>query len=193
MRQDMDDLILVIPTKAHRSQVMEFRAEMLKNGEGFCGCSGLDDASTYDEWLDFEGRSARLGWAPSTTYLGIRISDGRLIGMIDLRHKLSGFLLKYNGQIGYSVRPSERQKGYACQMLSLVLKEANDLGYKKVLVCCNKANAPSARVIQKCGGVLENEVIHEYSPPNRPDIIQRYWIETGGTSTTAGRSLCTQP
>ena len=30
----------------------------------------------------------------------------------------------------------------------------------------------------KCGGVLENEVIHEYSPADRPDIIQRYWIKT---------------
>ncbi len=98
--------------------------------------------------------------------------------MIDLRHELSGFLLKYNGQIGYSVRPSERKKGYACQMLFLVLKKAENFGYKKVLVCCNKANAQSARVIQKCGGALENEVVHEFSPPNRHDIIQRYWIET---------------
>lgn len=64
--------------------------------------------------------------------------------MIDLRHELSGFLLKYNGQIGYSVQPSERKKGYACQMLFLVLKKAENFGYKKVLVCCNKANAQSA-------------------------------------------------
>ncbi len=178
MRKDMNKLILVTPTKEHESQVMEFLEEMLKNGEGFYGCSGLNSVSCYDEWLDFKGRFERLGWAPSATYLGIRVSDSRLIGMIDLRHELSGFLLKYNGQIGYSVRPSERKKGYAAQMILLVLKEAENFGYKRVLVCCNKANAQSARVIQKCGGVLENEVVHEFSPPNRPDIIQRYWIET---------------
>ena len=89
--------------------------------------------SSYDEWLDFEGRFECLGWTPSATYLGIRISDSRLIGMIDLRHELSGFLLKYNGQIGYSVRPSERQKGYASQMLLLVLKKLKTLVIKKFL------------------------------------------------------------
>lgn len=138
----------------------------------------LQGSDYLNEWLDFNGRIARLGWTPSTTYIGIRISDGMLIGMIDIRHELSGFLLKYNGQIGYSVRPSERKKGYASQMLLLVLKEAENLGYKKVLVCCNKKNIQSSRVIQKCGGVLENEVIHEFSPVGNPDIIQRYWIET---------------
>ena len=91
--------------------------------------------------------------------------------MIDLKHELAGFWLKYNGRINYSVRPSERKKGYACQMLFLVLKKAENFGYKKVLVCCNKANAQFARVRQKCGGALENEVVHEFSPPNRPDIM----------------------
>ena len=178
----MNDLILVTPTKEHESQVMGFREEMLKNNEGFCGCSGLNRVSSYDEWLDFEGRFERLGWTPSATYLGIRLSDGLLVGMIDLRHELSGFLLKYNGQVGYSVRPSERGKGYAVQMLRLVLNEAENFGYKKILVCCNKANIRSAKVIQKCGGVLENEVVHEFSPAGKPDIIQRYWIETNFSS-----------
>lgn len=172
----MNDLILVTPIKEHKSQVMEFREEMLKNNEGFYGCSGLDSVSDYDEWLDFKGRFKNLGWTPSTTYLCIRIADSRLIGMIDLRHELSGYLLKYNGQIGYSIRPSDRGKGYAPQMLSLILKEAKYLGFKRVLVCCNKDNIQSAKVIQKCGGLLENEVVHEFSPPDKPDIIQRYWI-----------------
>ena len=173
----MNDLILVKPAKAHEAQVMVFREEMQRNGEGFYGCSGLNNTANYDEWLDFEGRFAHNGWSPSTTYLGIRISDGLLVGMIDLRHELSGNLLKYNGQIGYSVRPSERGKGYACKMLLLVLNEAGKFGHKSVLVCCNKANIRSAKVIQKCGGVLENEVVHEFSPVGRPDIIQRYLIE----------------
>lgn len=55
MRKNMNNLILITPTKEHESQVMEFREEMLKNGEGFYGCSGLNSVSSYDDWLDFEG------------------------------------------------------------------------------------------------------------------------------------------
>lgn len=55
MHKNMNNLILITPTKEHESQVMEFREEMLKNGEGFYGCSGLNSVSSYDDWLDFEG------------------------------------------------------------------------------------------------------------------------------------------
>ena len=118
MRKDMNNLILVTPTKEHESQVMEFREEMLKNGEGFYGCSGLNSVSSYDEWLDFEGRFERFGWTPSAAYLGIRISDGRLIGMIDLRHELSGFLLKYNIFFpGYASQPFGCCKRYGFMVI----------------------------------------------------------------------------
>lgn len=50
MCKDMNNLILVTPTKEHESQVMEFREEMLKNGEGFYGCSGLNGVSGYG-WI----------------------------------------------------------------------------------------------------------------------------------------------
>ncbi len=79
MRKNMNNLILMTPTKEHESQVMEFREEMLKNGEGFYGCSGLNSVSSYDDWLDFEGRFKCLGWTPSAAYLGIRISDENLL------------------------------------------------------------------------------------------------------------------
>lgn len=55
MHKNMNNLILITPTKEHESQVMEFREKMLKNGEGFYGCSGLNSVSSYDDWLDFEG------------------------------------------------------------------------------------------------------------------------------------------
>ena len=57
----MNNLVLVTPTKEHESQVMEFREEMLKNGEGFYGGSGLNSMSSYDKWLDFEERFECFG------------------------------------------------------------------------------------------------------------------------------------
>jgi hypothetical protein len=53
MRKDMNNLILVTPTKEHESQVMEFCEEMLKNGEGYYGCFGLNSVSSYDDVLAY--------------------------------------------------------------------------------------------------------------------------------------------
>lgn len=45
-------------------------------------------------------------------FFAVRKRDDKIMGMIDLRHTLNAFL-KDLGNCGYSVRPSERRKGYA--------------------------------------------------------------------------------
>ena len=55
--------------------------------------------------------------------MAISTNDGRLIGMIDIRHRLNDYLLNFGGHIGYSIRKSERQQGYATEMLALSLLE----------------------------------------------------------------------
>lgn len=37
----------------------------------------------------------------------------KLIGMINIRHKLNEYLFEFGGHIGYSVRKSERRKIYS--------------------------------------------------------------------------------
>ena len=90
--------------------------------------------------------------------------------MIDIRHRLNDYLLNFGGHIGYSVRKSERQKGYATEMLNLALKECVNLGIKKVLITCDKNNVASAKTIINNGGKLENEIAKE------DRITQRYYI-----------------
>ena len=172
-----DRLKLVFPAKEYEAQVWAMREAFFENGDGFDGCCGLGNVHSYDEWLDFEGRLKKLGWCQSTVRLAMRISDGKIVGIIDLRHELNDFLLKYGGNIGYSVLPSERGNGYAREMLSLMLKEARAIGLGRVLVCCDKENPASAKTIIRCGGILENEVADEAGLCKDGDIIQRYWIE----------------
>lgn len=69
-------------------------------------------------WIDFEDRlkaKYRDEYVPSEVFLAVRQHDSHVVGIIDFRHPLSDFLFNYGGNIGYSVRPSERQKGYASE------------------------------------------------------------------------------
>ncbi len=110
----MHTLKLIRPTQEYADQVMAYRQEMLDNGDSLDGCAALEDTNSYAEWADFEGRLRERygeGYVPSDVYLAVRKSDDRLVGMIDFRRPLTEFLLRFGGNIGYSVRPSERGKG----------------------------------------------------------------------------------
>lgn len=177
----MDKLFLTAPTLAYADQVMAYRQEMLEAGDSLDGCAGLEETETYLEWADFDRRlQAKYGkgYVPSQVYLAVRKNDRRLVGMLDFRHPLSPFLLQYGGNIGYSVRPGERKKGYAGQMLALILPICRQTGERRVLVTCDKENEASRRTILKNGGALENEVSMEPGLGGNPgsSIIQRYWI-----------------
>lgn len=118
------------------------------------------------------GEDLPPGRVAETVFFLVR--DGRyLIGSSRLRHTLTPSLENEGGHIGYDIRPSQRGKGYATLLLSLVLDEARRLGLSGVLVTCDEVNTASARVIEKNGGILINKVTAEEGG----QLVRRYWIE----------------
>ena len=112
----MDTLSLVKPDQAYLEQIADFRREFLAAGSSMDGCGPLHRMEDPMEWLLEREAASRLETLPpgrvlSTQMLCVRETDGRLVGMIQLRPLLNDYLRKYAGHIGYSVRPSERRKG----------------------------------------------------------------------------------
>jgi predicted acetyltransferase len=117
-----------------------------------------------------QGINLEEGHVPQTTYW-ITDKDG-YAGRVMLRHELNEQLLRKGGNMGYGIIPSKRGRGYATKALALGLNKARELGLKKVLLTCFSTNIGSKKVIEKNGGILENEVPGENGEPSR----LRYWI-----------------
>jgi predicted acetyltransferase len=102
-------------------------------------------------------------------------AEGQLVGRVSVRHELNAFLAELGGHIGYAVRPGFRRHGFATAMMRQSLSVASLLGLERVLVTCDADNVGSAKVIENCGGILENVV-----PGPRGSVSKRrYWVETG--------------
>ena len=116
------------------------------------------DFSSYNKRAvsNRKGINLESGRVPATLYWAV--VGNKYVGRLDLRHKLTKHLKKFGGNIGYSVMPSERRKGYATEMLRLGLRKAKLMDIRKVLITCDENNIASRKVIEKNGGILENKI-----------------------------------
>ena len=172
----MEKIILVKPNLFYADEILKYKKEFLKDESIINGAAGLDRFPTIEEWLkELEKRSSKdtvpEGLVPSSTYLGVREKDNYIVGMIDIRHYLNEFLKQFGGNIGYSVRKSERNKGYAKQMLKLALEKCKDLKMKKALITCDEDNIASEKVILSANAKFED--IRTVDGKK----YKRFWIE----------------
>ena len=172
-----EKLLLLRPTEKYIPQYEDYRREFLEYGGSMDGAGGLRRLESGRAWLDEIERFSRPetvpeGKVPSTQFILVREADDRLLGMLQLRHYLNEYLAKIAGHIGYSVRPSERRRGYAKRMLAMALPEARALGLERVMISCTVDNEASRRTILSNGGVYESTVFDETDG----EALERYLI-----------------
>ena len=172
----MEKIILVKPNLSYADEIIKYKEESLKESPLINGSAGLNNFSSIEDWLEeLKKRSSEdtvpEGLVPSSTYLGIREKDNYIVGMIDIRHYLNEYLTQVGGNIGYSVRKTERNKGYAKQMLKLALEKCKELKMKKVLITCDEDNIASEKVILSANAKFED--IRSFDGKNK----KRFWIK----------------
>ena len=144
----MTDIKLISPSKEYEKEAFEYIQEFIEYNSEINGTGGLSRYDNYDEWLlklhkDLDLSNIAEGRVPANTYFLVRTSDNRIIGMINIRHRLNEFLFNEGGHIGYSIRPTEREKGYGTLILNLGLEKCKELNLKKVLLTCDKTDRKS--------------------------------------------------
>ena len=68
---------------------------------------------------------------PHSTFFCLDERRNIIVGAVNIRHYLNEHLLLHGGHIGDGIRPSERRKGYAVQMIGLALEECKKWESKK--------------------------------------------------------------
>ena len=159
------------PTLADKETILEMMAEFEQSQSAHDG--GFWDAENfvYEEWLESNQNHEMGIGLPENRVPSIQFvlfdKSGHALGFLNLRLRLNEGLLNYAGHIGYSIRPSERGKGYAKEALRQGLQVAKEKNIKRALVTCSTENPASRAVILTNGGALEDVRGGK----------ERYWID----------------
>ena len=164
-------MILRRPSQTDKETILEMIAEFEREKSAHDGGFWNPDNFVYEEWLE-ENLQAEAGlnipenWVPAIQLVSFD-EAGHSLGFLNLRLRLNDYLLEKGGHIGYSIRPSERGKGYAKESLRQGLQIAKEKNIHRVLLTCSIKNPASRVVILANGGQLE-DIRHE---------TERYWID----------------
>ncbi|MBK8323658.1 MAG: GNAT family N-acetyltransferase [Betaproteobacteria bacterium] len=171
---------LVRPSMAFRDSYRALVAEFAARAEPFVPFPLGFANENFEAFLAqlagcAQGIDIPAGFVPHSTFW--LVAGNEVVGVANLRHRLTDSLRIEGGHIGYGVRPSARGRGHGTRILALTLQEAAKLGIAQALVTCAKANLASSAVIRANGGVLQDEAFLE----SRGEVVQRWWVPTGAS------------
>ena len=171
-----EKLFLEVPTIERKDDAIDFIKEFFKYDSNIHGSGSLrryvDD---YEGWLlklekDYTNPVTEET-VPARTYFLIRNTDNKIVGMNNIRLALNKQLEEHGGHIGYSIRPTERGKGYNNLNLYLALKVCDKYGIEIAMLSADIDNPASWKTMEQLGGVR----IKEFYEDN--DLLVVYTID----------------
>ena len=177
----MDKFYLEKPSMDRKDEIIEYLNEFALYHSDLNGAGSLDkifEGLTFLEALkrclnmEDEEYARKMRRCQSKTFLLIRENDDRIVGNINIRWNLTEQMKQFGGNIGYSIRATERRKGYNKINLYLGLMEAQKLGLDRVMLDCDVNNVASDKTMQSLGGILERTEID----PSDGILTKVYWF-----------------
>ncbi len=168
---------LIEPSNEYIESIRAFRAELLNCGSSMDGTGSLRRTEDPAEWIKNSAEwkfpeNIPEGRVPATQFMYVN-EDGKVVGMLQIRHYFNEELKKYGGHVGYCILPSERRKGYAKAMLKAALPECRKIGLDRIMISCYPENEGSRKTILANGGIYDSTVYWE----EREVYLERYWID----------------
>ena len=174
----MNRLVLVKPSLEYKDLIVDMLDEW---GEYNCTHdTNLSPRAIFKDYKNFHDYLSRFiqeeinplpGLVPATTYFALDKERNIMVGACQIRHVLNEKLRHSGGHIGDGVRPSERRKGYATEIIHLALEKCKELNIDKVMISCSINNVGSRKSILNNGGVFERIAEDE------DDTLEVYWID----------------
>lgn len=165
-------ITLIKPSIGLKPEYLEYLLEWQESGESIVPSVVSKTFLPLENFLEEQEQEERVAPANWVTHSTYWLYDGEtIVGAVNFRHDLNDQLQQIGGHIGYGIRPSERNKGYATEGLRQALGVARERGLSSVLITCSADNVASGRVILANGGQEIESFIKEDGTTVRRFVI----------------------
>ena len=175
----MEKLFFEVPSIDRKKDAIEYIEEFNKYGSEVQGAGCLQRyLDNYEGWLDFLEKDKRIipseEDVPTETFFLVRKSDNKIVGMTNIRTGMNKNWSAWRGHIGFSIRPTERRKGYNKINLYLALEKCQEFGIENARLTCKDDNIGSYKTMESFGVVPEEYQYDDF-------MVKRYIIPVDET------------